>query len=325
MELRKSEGAAHGWIVVAAVVSVVVVSGIAISVYQRFPAAVHDNRSLMRLRDAMTLADLGRRESAEAAFADAISFARSAPDVHDEQAALLMRAEARINVGDDVDAEADLSAATSMDGTIAVSGGGVVQPDDSRFLAFVDRAIVRVRHSRLAEARNDLTAALSAIPDYAGQRLFYLERQRANGLAWARDCRATISQRSRALEIDSDSPSAMLAYAERGACRKWLGDEAGAAADFARSNELRQNPGLIRFFRGVLNQIEGDCAAARIDYGEASRLNPHPAAKPPHRRSSIGTLYGYHAAWFAEAASRVSDRVTPRFEALSANLARCGS
>jgi hypothetical protein len=46
---------------------------------------------------------------------------------------------------------------------------------------------------------------------------------------------------------------------------------------------------------------------------------------PPHRRSPSGALYGYHAAWFAEAASRVSDRVTPRFEALSANLARCSS
>ena len=324
MQLRTSRASAQGWIV-AAVAALVIVSAIGIWMYRSFAAAVPDNRSLMRLRDAMTLADVGRRDDAEAAFADAIRLARRTHNAHDEQAALLMRAEARIALGDDVDAETDLSAAASMDGTIAVGGGGVVQPDDSRFLAFVDRAIVRVRHSRLTEARNDLTAALAAIPDYARQRLFYLERQRANGLDWTRDCRVTISERSRALEIDSRSPAAMLAYAERGACRKWLGDEAAAAEDFVRSNELRQNPGLIRFFRGVLEQIDGDCAAARIDYSEASRLNPHPAAKPPHRRSPSGELYGYHAAWFADAARRVSDRVTPQFEALSANLARCGS
>jgi len=322
MQLRTSRGSAQGWIVAAAV-ALVVVAGIGIWIYQSFAAAVPDHRSLMRLRDAMTLADLGRRDEAEAAFAEAISLARSAHDAHDEQAALLMRAEARLAAGDDAAAEADLSAAAAMDGTIAVAGGGVVQPDDSRFLALVDRAIVRVRHSRLAEARDDLTAALAAIPDYARQRLFYLERQRANGLDWTRDCRATMSRRSQALEIDSLSPSAMLAYAERGACRTWLGDEAGAAADFTRSNELRQNPGLIRFFRGVLEQIDGECGAARIDYSEAARLNPHPAARPRHRRSPSGELYGYHAAWFAEAASRVSDRVTPQFEAVAANLARC--
>ncbi|MBI5503722.1 MAG: hypothetical protein HY899_02900 [Deltaproteobacteria bacterium] len=284
----------------------------------------HSNRSLMRLRDAMTHGDLGHVAEAESAFADAIELAKADASVHDEQAALLMRAEWRMSAGDRNGASSDLDRVVAMDGTVIVPAGGVVAPDESRFIAYVDRAIVRLHGGDREGARDDLTAAFSAIPDYSAQRLYYLERQRDHGVEWAQDCDAAIAERTRIIESGGSSPDAMLAYAERGACRSWTGDEEGARADFVRSNELRQNPGLIYFFRGVVSQARHDCRAALADYAEALRLAPRPRPRPPHRRSPSSQLYGYHADRFAEAAAGAS-AVVPRFEAVEQNVAACVS
>jgi tetratricopeptide (TPR) repeat protein len=276
--------------------------------------AGHDNGSLMRLRAAMTA--VARGGDGEAEFADAIGLAKAAGEPADEQAALLMRGEARLGRGELAGAEADFTAVTAFD----ASKWRYASTDDRAFLGYVDRAIVRVRNGDSKAAEADLTAALGAIPDYATERMGWYDGQHANGMAWTLDCGATIAESTRVLATATGG-DAVIALGQRAWCRQPT-DPVGAANDRARINEIAQNPGLVYFFRGVLEQRDGDCERARADYAEAVRLNPAPRQEPLTRRSATGELYGYHADWFAAAVG--TGAVSGRFRDVAANQAACG-
>ncbi len=141
------------------------------------------NASLMHLRKAMRLADAGSHAEAEVEFGRAITLA-TGPGTEgwransDAQAANLMRGEARFSRGEPHGAEEDFSKVIAFAGTkpssdSIPSGYG----NDYKFLAFVDRALVKTQRSDLGGARSDLTSALDAIPEYSQQRLQWLKAQ----------------------------------------------------------------------------------------------------------------------------------------------------
>jgi tetratricopeptide (TPR) repeat protein len=313
------------------------------------------NASLMHLRKAMRLADAGSQADAELEFARAISLA-TAPGseawraVSDLQAAHLMRGEARFARGDLRAAEEDFSKAIGLTGTRGNSDGlSVGDANEYKFLAFLDRALAKTQRADLGGARSDLTSALAAIPDYSQQRLHwlrakinnpsqssgawleYLEQQgkkdgyyylvRGEHKMRQRDYSAAITDFTESMQRSYD---VALSLQHRGACKLFLEDQLGAQADFKQANELRQNPGMIFFFRAVLRQVDGDYEGAVADYAEVIRLDPKPLKGPPGRRSPISTIYSYHNDWFVAGASKLQlGDAEPNLGAVHFNLALC--
>jgi len=314
------------------------------------------NASLMHLRVAMRLADAGQHAGAESAFARAIECATGpgseqwrAPS--DEQAAYLMRGEARFASDDFDGAEGDFVRAAAIESARRSPDGlEVIDAREYRFLALLDRALLKIRRHDLRGAETDLTSALAAIPDYSRQRLHWLQLQMKQSRRSARSWLEYLERRGqtdgyyrhlRGVQrmwdgdlsgaIDEFDASMRASYAVslnlqyRAACKLFLGDRGGAQADFQRANELSQNPGMLFFFRGVLRQIRGDCEGALADYAQVVRLAPVPRSDPPGRRSAITTIYHHHEKWFAAAASTLPNlgNVAADISAIDHNRSLC--
>ena len=123
----------------------------------------------------------------------------------------------------------------------------------------------------------DQTAALKLVPDAPDILV-----DRSESLAMAKNYRDALTDLNRSL---ATSPNRVDALTFRATAKRFLNDDAGAAADAARAIALDPSARDAWLEAGILKRLKGDKAGARKDWMKVLELAPDSAAADAARRN----------------------------------------